>query len=163
MTIESEFSTPSDCEIKAVRRFAGERDLIWAMWTQARHLRQWWGPQGFTMPICRVDFRPGGSWLYCMEDPQGNRFCGKMTYGDIDAPRGFTSVDVFTDEAGNANPDLPEGRNNYTFAALDGDTVFTGVTAYASQEARDQIIDMGVAAGMSQTFARLDAYLASLR
>ena len=85
------------------------------MWTQAGHLRHWWAPLGWTTPICEVDFRPGGSWFYCMQSPAGQRYCGKMTYGEIDAPRRFTALDVFTDEAGNQAEDMPEGRVAITF------------------------------------------------
>lgn len=163
MSAKSEFSTPSATEIMTVRRFAGDRDRIWAMWTQARHLRHWWGPTGWTIPICEVDFRPGGTWFYCLQDPDGNRYCSKTIYGEIDAPRRFTSVEVFTDEAGKLNDELPAGRNRFTFAETDGATTVTGLTRYPSPEARDQIIEMGVEAGIKQTFARLDAYLATLK
>ena len=47
MTSKTEFSKPSATEIKVMRRFAGDRDTLWAMWTQAEHLRNWWGPKDY--------------------------------------------------------------------------------------------------------------------
>ena len=161
MAFASEFSTPSATEIKVVRRLTSNRDTLWTMWTQAQHLQHWWGPQGWTMPICQVDFRPGGTWFYCLQDPDGNRYCNKTIYGVIDAPHSFSAVDVFTDEDGNTNEELPAGHTYYTFEEVSGETVLTGLTRYKSQEARDQIIEMGVEAGINDSFNRLDVYLAS--
>lgn len=162
MTPNTEFSKPSASEIKFVRRFAADRPRLWALWTQAEHLRRWWGPKDFTTPVCAVDFKPGGVWFYCMQDAAGQRFCGKMTYDEIDAPHRFSATDVFTDEAGNINPDLPAAHTEIAFAEVDGGTVVTGISRYRTQAERDQIIDMEVEAGLSQTLDRLDEYLRSL-
>lgn len=162
MTYRAEFSRPSATDIKVVRRFDADRETLWAMWTQAEHLRNWWGPKGFTTPVCEVDLRPGGSWFYCMQDPAGQRYCGKMTYVEIDAPRRFTAVDVFADEEGKVNADMPEAHSEFEFAESNGATVFTNVSRYRSKDERDQVIEMGVEAGLGQTLDRLDEYLESL-
>ena len=162
MPSKMEFSTPSPTEIKIVRRFSGSRERLWSMWTQARHLQRWWGPKGWTTPLCQVDFRPGGAWFYCMQDPDGNRYCGKMIYAEIDAPRRFTGADVFTDEDGNAAEAMPQAQTSYEFAE-DGDgTILTNISRYDTPEQRDKVIEMGVEAGVKETLDRLDAYLASL-
>ncbi len=85
-----------------------------------------------------------------------------MIYGEIDEPRRFTATDLFTDEHGNPNEELPESRTSFDFAEVNGETILTNLTCYASEEARDKVIEMGVEAGVSSTFARLDKYLASL-
>lgn len=162
MASKTEFSTPSATDISFVRRFSGGRDLLWAMWTQAKHLQRWWGPKGWTTPVCQVDLRPGGVWFYCMQDPEGNRYCGKMIYGEIDAPRRLTGTDVFTDEDGKTNGDMPAAHSAYEFVADGAETIVTNLTRYASQEHRDQVVEMGVEAGVKETLERLDAYLASL-
>lgn len=162
MTFIAEFSQPSATKIKCVRRFAADRDTLWAMWTRAEHLRHWWGPRGFTTPVCEVDFRAGGSWFYCMQDPAGQRYCGKMIYREIDAPRRFSAADVFVDENGNTIDDMPEAHSEFEFADDEGETILTTVSAYRTKAALDQIIEMGVEAGLSQTLDRLDEYLASL-
>ena len=162
MAGKGEFSTPSETEISFVQHFAVDLERIWAIWTQAQHLQQWWGPMGWTTPVCEVDFRPGGTWFYCMQDPDGNRHCGKMIYGDIDAPRRFTSIDVFTDDDGNVTGDLPESLVSYEFSEADGVTTVINITRYDTLEMRDQIIEMGVEAGINRTMDRLYAYLATL-
>ena len=162
MNAKMEFSTTSECEIKFVRRFAADRDTVWAMWTRAEHLRNWWRPQGFTTPVCEVDFRPGGTWFYCMQDPDGQRYCGKMIYGEIEASCRFTAADFFTDEEGNAMADPPPAQTEIQFMEHDGETIVTNISRYNTPEARDKIIEMGVEAGFSQTLDQLDAYLSSL-
>ncbi|MCY3834495.1 MAG: SRPBCC domain-containing protein [Chloroflexi bacterium] len=162
MKTKTEFSAPSATDIQFVRRFAADRSRLWALWTQAEHLRNWWGPKGFTTPVCEVDFKPGGVWFYCMQDAAGQHYCGKMTYDEIDPPHRFSATDVFTDEAGNLNPDLPAAHTEIAFAEVNGETVVTGFSRYRSQSERDQIIEMEVEAGLSQTLDRLDEYLQSL-
>jgi len=161
MTSKTEFSKPSATEIKVMRRFAGDRDTLWAMWTQAEHLQQWWGPQGWTMPVCEMDFRPGGAWFHCLQDPDGNRYCSKVVFGEIEALRRFAGTEIFTDEEGDRNEELPEADVCYEFSDVNGDTVVTNITRYERRELRDQIIEMGVEAGISEMFDRLDEYLAS--
>jgi len=162
MSAKTEFSAPNATDIRYVRRFAAQRDRLWAMWTKAEHLRHWWGPHGWTTPVCEVDFRSGGVWFYCMQDPAGNRYCGKMTYSEIDAPRRFTGTDVFTDENGETSADMPVAHSEYEFEADGDETILRNLTRYATGEQRDQVLEMGVEAGVNQTLDRLDAYMASL-
>ncbi len=163
---EIEFSTPSATEIKFVWRFAASQERLWAVWTQAQHLRHWWGPSGWSTPVCEVDFRPGGRWRYCMEGEiePGNimRSWGLGVYEEIEVPNRFTYVDTFTDEAGNQLPDLPPGHISVEFAEDNGATSVSSVTRYATQAQRDFIIDMQVEAGIRQTLDKLEAYLATL-
>jgi uncharacterized protein YndB with AHSA1/START domain len=47
-------------EVKIVRTFNAPLKLVWAAWTEPKHIAQWWGPRGFTNPVCEWDARPGG-------------------------------------------------------------------------------------------------------
>ena len=49
------------------RIFDAPRDLVFKMFKEAEHLKRWWGPRGWEIPVCTVDFRPGGVWHYCMK------------------------------------------------------------------------------------------------
>ena len=99
-----------------------------------------------------MDFRPGrhrGSIAF--QDDDGNRYCGKLIYDEIEAPRRFTGVDVFTDEQGNSNDELPTAHTSYDFAEKSADeTIVTNITRYDRPRKRAMpIIDMGVEAGVS--------------
>jgi uncharacterized protein YndB with AHSA1/START domain/predicted enzyme related to lactoylglutathione lyase len=54
-----------------VRDFAAPRALVFKAFTDPAHLVRWWGPQGFTVPECRMDVRPGGVWRTVMRSPSG--------------------------------------------------------------------------------------------
>ena len=53
------------------RVFDAPRELVWKAWTDPQYVMQWWGPKGFTAPVCKIDFRVGGKFLWCMKSPDG--------------------------------------------------------------------------------------------
>jgi uncharacterized protein YndB with AHSA1/START domain len=53
------------------RVFDAPRELVWRAWTDPKYVMQWWGPKGFTAPVCKMDFRVGGKFLWCMKAPDG--------------------------------------------------------------------------------------------
>ncbi|TMB85902.1 MAG: hypothetical protein E6J37_14020 [Chloroflexi bacterium] len=53
------------------RVFDAPRELMWKLWTEPEHIRKWWGPKGFTLPGCEMDFRPGGTYRFVMRGPDG--------------------------------------------------------------------------------------------
>jgi len=53
------------------RTFEAPPDLVWQMWTDPEHFRQWYGPQGFSVPVAEMDLRIGGKRLVCMASPDG--------------------------------------------------------------------------------------------
>jgi uncharacterized protein YndB with AHSA1/START domain len=64
-------------ELVLTRVFDAPRELVYRMWTDPKHLAQWWGPHHFTNPVCEVDVRPGGAILIHMRWPDGR--INKMT------------------------------------------------------------------------------------
>jgi uncharacterized protein YndB with AHSA1/START domain/ketosteroid isomerase-like protein len=59
-------------EVTITRTFAAPRELVFSMWTDAKHLAAWWGPHGFDNPKCEADPRPGGKLLIHMRAPDGS-------------------------------------------------------------------------------------------
>ncbi len=53
------------------------REAVWRAWTEPKHLAKWWGPHGFTAPVCKLDVRPGGAILIHMRGPRGSPFEGE--------------------------------------------------------------------------------------
>ena len=151
---------PSDQEIRITRTFNGPRDLVWQIWTTAEHLRHWWGPEGWALPICEIDFRPGGSWFYCMEGPDGMQSCGKATYFEIEAPQRLVYEDAFADAEGNVVEEMPVAQIILEFIEEGDKTTVISTTRYPTKEDRDKIFEMGVEVGIDQTMNRLDEYLA---
>lgn len=69
------------------REFNASNDLVFEVWSEPKHLANWWGPNGFSMPHCEVDFRVGGKYRICMRSPEGEDHwvCGE--YKVIDKPQ----------------------------------------------------------------------------
>src|SRR5262245_59904437 len=81
------------------RAFNVPRDELWKAWTDREQLMQWFGPKGFTMPVAKLDFRRGGTFLYCLES-KGHRMWGKFVYREILPPERIVLVNSFSDENG---------------------------------------------------------------
>ncbi len=72
--------------IIGVREFDAPRDLVFAAWTDSKHLAQWWGPNGFTTTTTAFDFRPGGMWRFVMHGPDGRDYQNRVTFEEIVRP-----------------------------------------------------------------------------
>jgi uncharacterized protein YndB with AHSA1/START domain len=57
--------------------------LVFKAWTEAEHVRRWWGPKGFETTSCKLDVRPGGQWRICMRSPEGKERWVQGVYREI--------------------------------------------------------------------------------
>ena len=64
--------TANGAELYLERTFAAPRDKVWAAFTDCEHLKHWWGPNGWDLTHCTMDFREGGRWHYCMSGKDEN-------------------------------------------------------------------------------------------
>jgi uncharacterized protein YndB with AHSA1/START domain len=116
------------------RFFDAPRDLVFKAWTEPERLMRWWGPKGFTSPVCKIDLRPGGVYLNCMRSPEGKDYWSQGVYREIVRPERIVCTDTFADEKGNKvspqqygmNPDWPDEMViSVTFTEHSGKTRFT--------------------------------------
>jgi len=75
--------TAEDRVLIITRTFDAPRALVWRAFSDPFHLRQWWGPKGFTNPVCELDFRPGGHWHHVMRGPDGREYPTDSTFIEI--------------------------------------------------------------------------------
>jgi uncharacterized protein YndB with AHSA1/START domain len=141
------------------RVFDAPRELVFKAWSDPEFLKQWWGPKGWTLPVCNVDFRPGGVWHYCMQGPGGEEAWGKAIYREIVAPERIVYMDYFSDAEGNVAEGTPETQSTVIFTDHNGQTKVTARAQFASAEDLQTTLDMGMAEGMGETFDRLADYL----
>jgi uncharacterized protein YndB with AHSA1/START domain len=153
-------TTPSEREFVVERIFDAPRELVFQVFSACEHLAHWWGPTGWTLPVCQMDFRPGGVWFYCMRGPAGEEGCGKAIYREIVEPERIVYTDAFADAEGNVQAGMPEMVITLTFAEHDGKTKLTSRTQFASAADLKTTLDMGMVEGLNQTWDRLEAYLA---
>ncbi|MFD2671725.1 SRPBCC domain-containing protein [Marinicrinis sediminis] len=148
------------------RLFQAPRELVFSAFTEADHLKHWWGPRGWEITVCEMDFRPGGSWHYCMKcmdkgqgDFYGMESWGKAIYHQIEAPEKIIYTDYFSDADGNESAEMPATNVTLTFEEADGYTRVVNRAEYVSPEALQTVLDMGMEQGISETWSRLDEYL----
>jgi uncharacterized protein YndB with AHSA1/START domain len=95
-------STVNETERMVVTRvFDAPRELVWKAWTDPKYVMQWWGPKGFTAPVCKMDFRVGGKSLLCMRTPDGQECWNAVEYHEIVLHEKIVSLMYFSDPQGN--------------------------------------------------------------
>jgi uncharacterized protein YndB with AHSA1/START domain len=149
-------TTPTDCEIVVTRVFNARRKLVFEAWTNPKYLPHWMlGPDGWTMPVCEIDLRPGGSWHFVWRHSDGNEMEMRGVYRKVQPPVRLVSSESW-------GPGWPDTLNTLELSEDDGITTATLTILYVSKEARDAAIGTGMKKGMAMSYNRLDAYLESL-
>ncbi|MFW5941962.1 MAG: SRPBCC domain-containing protein [Chloroflexota bacterium] len=163
MTVQNKLTVERDDRVLILTRiFEAPRELVFTTFSDCEHLKHWWGPEGWTLPVCEMDFRPGGKWHYCMRGPDGEESWGLTVYREIVAPERLVYTDSFSDEEGNTVDSMPSMLITVEFAEHDGNrTKITSRTEFASVEELESVVEMGAVEGMNQTWDRLDDYLAT--
>jgi len=126
------------------RTYSAPRETIWKLWTDPEHLTRWWGPKGVRNVKAKMDFRRGGTFLYCMITEDGMEMWGKKVYRDIVKPSRLLWVNSFSDAQGGVSrhplaPQWPaELLTLVTFEDLKGKTKVT-VRWYPINATEDEI------------------------
>ena len=95
-------NTVNETERMVITRvFDAPRELVWKAWTDPKYVMQWWGPKGFTSPVCKMDFRVGGKFLFCMRTPDGQEGWNAGEYHEIVPHEKIVYSMYFSDPKGN--------------------------------------------------------------
>ena len=145
------------CAIIGSRVFDAPRALVFAAFTDPKHLAQWWGPNGFTTTTHSFDFRPGGVWRFVMHGPDGRDFQNHVTYDEIVPPERLVYH-----HGGGEDVEPVQFSQTLTFEDLgNGQTRLTWHGRFPSAEERARVIkEYGADKGLVQTMARLAEYVA---
>lgn len=142
------------------REFKALPSLLFEVWSSCQHLKHWWGPKEWPMDECKMDFREGGKWRYCLRGPnEGDESWGLAIYQEINKPESIVYKDHFTDAGGNVVPDMPDMIINVEFIELDDKTSQRITVNFDTNKERDKIVEMGMAEGMDSSLDRLEDYL----
>jgi uncharacterized protein YndB with AHSA1/START domain len=163
---KSPASEPAGKDLIITRLFDAPRELVWKAWTEPESMMRWWGPKGFTAPVCKIDLRVGGAYLNCMRSPEGQDYWSAGVYREIMPPERLVCTDSFADEQGNVVPathygmgdDVPlEMLVTVTLEDVGGKTKMTLV--HAGLPAGD--MREGAGTGWSESFDKLEQALAA--
>ncbi len=151
------FTTPSDREIVATRVVDAPRTLVWNAWTRPEHVPHWMtGPEGWAMPVCEIDLRPGRGWHFGWRGRDGTAMEMRGVYRTIVAPEQLVSTESW-------GGDWPETLNTLVLTEEKGETTMTCTVLYPSKQARDAALGTGMKDGWSASYVRLDEYVRTMK
>jgi uncharacterized protein YndB with AHSA1/START domain len=157
-----DFTVDSDARtIRVEREFNAPVPFVWAAWTTAELLDQWWAPKPWKTVTKVMDFRPGGHWSYAMVGPDGEEHLCRADYLRIDVEQSYDALDAFCKPDGSINTDMPQAAWNVVMQAQGDRTLVTVVTTYESREALEAVIAMGLKEGLTMALQNLDEIIAA--
>ncbi len=150
------YATPNDRDLVITRAVAAPRRMVFDAWTVPVYVAQWLlGPEGWTMPVCDIDLRPGGAWHYAWRKADGREMGMGGSYREVRPPERA----VWTERWG---PEWPETLNTLVLIEAGGLTIMTLTATYPDTAAREAATQTGMRDGIEVSFTRLDRLLALL-
>ena len=142
--------------IDVSREFDAPRELVFRAYTDPELLVQWLGPRKYEMVIDRYEAEAGGTWRYIHRDEAGNEYAFHGVFHGDPSPDGFVQTFEFEGAPGHVSLD------KLVLEERDGRTIARTHSVYQSVEARNAMVDAGMAEGMNDGFDRLDELLGRL-
>ena len=153
MTATAKTAPYGEASVTLTRVFDAPRALVWKAWTDPKMMAQWFGPRGFTNPVCELDVRVGGSLRIVMRGPDGNDYPMKGVFREVSAPERLVFTNIAIDKEGNH---LLEGETTVTFSEKGGKTTLILQThAVGLVPIAPQMLG-GMEAGWTQSIDKLE-------
>ena len=158
MSGKAKVTLPTDEQIQITRDFDAPRHLVFEAMTKPEHVKRWWGRlgEGYSVPVCEIDLRPGGAWRFVNRHPKGEvAFYGE--YREITPPTRLVFTEIFEQ--------FPDSVSMVTaeLADEDGKTQMTVTVRYPSAEVRDMVLASGMTRGAAISYDRLEDLVAELQ
>lgn len=148
--MESKKNDTSDRELMVSRVFNAPVELVWEMWTKPEHISQWWGPEGFTNTITKMDMRPGGSWNLTMHGPDGTDYDNQSFFREVIPMKKIVYEHV----------SKPHITATITFEAQGNKTLLNWHALFDSREEFLEVVRVHKAdVGLRQNIEKLERYL----
>jgi uncharacterized protein YndB with AHSA1/START domain len=149
-------------ELVFARTFNAPRRLVWEAWTDPKHISKWWGPEGFSSSVERLDLRAGGEFVLNMVGPDGRTWPCRGIYREVTPPSRIILAGQVSDDhpCGGGLP--PHSIITVTLSEERGRTTVTIHTLLETAADREAALAHGFRAGWFDTFERLEKHLMSL-
>ena len=155
MTDNSVEAERESARVVLTRVFDAPRELVFKMWSDPKHFAQWYGPNGFTVPLCEIDLRPGGALRVQMRAPNGAIYPMEGTFTYVVAPERL----AFATNVGDS-----EDLTTVTFAEESGKTRLTLVAKFTKVAAEAEAMSLAnMERGWRQTMDRLAEHIGAVR
>jgi uncharacterized protein YndB with AHSA1/START domain len=146
-------------KLVVVREFDAPLEKVWQAWTESNLLDKWWAPKPWKAETKNMDFREGGTWLYCMVGPEGPGIWCRVDFKTINKNKSFTAVDTFCDEEGNITTDFPAMQWKNVFSRTDAGTKVVVEINFKEEADIQKILEMGFEEGFTAALGNLDELL----
>ena len=147
-------TTPTDREIVLTRVFDAPRRLVFDAFTKPELLKRWFGPRGWSLVVCEIDLKVGGTFRFVLRGPDGTDMGMRGVYREIVPPERSVHMESFDDYPG-------ESLVTTVLVEHGGKTTLTATVLYPSQEIRDAVIKSGMEHGAAECYDKLAELLAS--
>ena len=158
---KAQVTLPSDREVQVTRSFKAPRSLVYRAHTEPALVKQWMlGPPGWSMPVCEMDVRVGGTYRWrwkSNDDAQEFGFHG--TFREVQPPSKIVHTEAFDPGSVGGTHPQSEALVTTTFTEEGGITTLTTLIDFGSKEARDAAVKTGMTDGMEQSYQLLDGLL----
>lgn len=139
------------------RAFDAPKEMVYEAFVNPDLLSKWWAPKPYTIPVCRIDLRPGGKWHYCMRSPEGHTQWVLGIYEEIRPLERVSYAATFADEQANPTDVIPKQEVAVTFAdAGNGRTTLTLSFSLPTEEALQATLKMGMSEGTAMALDTLE-------
>jgi uncharacterized protein YndB with AHSA1/START domain len=140
-------------ELSITRTLNAPIELVWKVWTEPEHIAKWWGPNGFTNTIYKMEVTPGGIWDFTMHSPDGTDFKNRNMYVEV----------VKYEKLIFDHISAPKFRFTVNFKAQGKKTLLEWKSTFESAEELKKVIEAFKAdEGMKQNVDKLEQYLAAI-
>jgi len=146
--------------ITRTRTFDAPRELVFRMWTESAHLARWWGPKGFTNPVCEADARPGGALRIVMRAPDGTEYPMRGEFREVVPPERLVVTNFAVDAE---DRPILDGLTTVSFSEAGGKTMIVVETRAAGIARIVAGMLDGMEIGWSQSLDRLQDYVDARR
>lgn len=160
----SHVCTSGDKGVVVKRSFSAPIELVWQAYTEPDFLRLWCnGPPGWSMPICEMDVRVGGSFCWRWKNEKdGTEFGFKGDFLEVIKNQKIVHTQHY--DAGDLG--ISMGMNPWIltveFSTEGENTLVTTSFAFASTEDRDAAMNSGMTGGMEVNYKQLDRAFESM-
>jgi uncharacterized protein YndB with AHSA1/START domain len=143
-----------DRGVMMTRVFDAPRELVWEAFSKPELLKRWFGPRGYTLPVCEVDHRVGGKFRFVIEKPDGTQVGMSGTYREISAPERSVHSESFDGFPG-------ESIVTSVLTEVDGKTTMTATVEYPTPEVCAMVAPM-MEPGAAESYDKLAELLVGL-
>jgi len=152
--MQNEKNSTQDREMRLTRTLDAPVEVVWAAMTEPMHIAKWWGPDGFTITISKMEVRPGGEWNLTMHGPDGTDYENRIVFREVTKYKRLVLEYQTT----------PKHITTVEFESRGEQTLMKWHMTFESKEQLIQLVrDFNVDKGLEQNVEKWNRYLMSLQ